>query len=77
MFLNVWDAGLEISVVTAHVNLNGLMVNVKNRKMKNRSAHWFGSTDLNKTIWKMCGKKNSKRQIADEILLLSLNTQYF
>ena len=47
MFLNVWDIRLEISVVSAHVNLNGRMVHVKNRKTENRSAHWFGLTDLN------------------------------
>ena len=46
MFLNVWNIRLEISVVSAHVNLNGLMVHVKNRKMENRLAHWFGLTDL-------------------------------
>ena len=56
MFLNVWEVGLEISVVSAQENLNGLMVHVKNRKMENRSAHWFGLTDLNKTMGKMCGR---------------------
>ena len=77
MFLNVWDVRQEISVVSAHVNLNGLMVHMKNRKMENRSAPWFGLTYLNKTMGKMCDRKNSKRYIADEILLLSLNMQYF
>ena len=33
MFLDVWDVGLEISVLSAHVNLNGLSVHMKNRKM--------------------------------------------
>ena len=33
MFLDVWDVRLEISVVSTHVNLNGLSVHVKNRKM--------------------------------------------
>ena len=50
MFLYVWDVGLEISVVSAHVNLYGLMVHLKNRKMEIQSAHWFGLTDLNKTM---------------------------
>ena len=77
MFLNVWDVQLEISVVSAHVNLNGPMVHVKSSKMKNQSAHWLGLTDINNTMGKMCGRKNSKRYIADEILLLSLNLQYF
>ena len=67
MFLNVWDVRLELSVVSAHVNLNGLMVHMKNRKMENWPAHWFGLTDLIKTMGKMCGRKNSKRYIADEI----------
>ena len=49
MFLNVWDVCFEISVVSAHVNLNGLSVHMKNRKMENRPVHWFGLTDLNKT----------------------------
>ena len=52
------------------------MVHVKNRKIENRSAHWFRLTYLNKTMGKMCGRKNSKTEIADEILLLSLNAQY-
>ena len=60
MFLNVWDVGLEISVVSTHVNLNGLSVLVKIRKMKNRLVNWFGLTDLNKTIPKMCGRKKTK-----------------
>ena len=53
MFLNIWDVRLEISVVSARVNLNRLMVHVKNRKMENTSAHWFGLTDLNKTRGEM------------------------
>ena len=39
MFLDNWDVRLEISVVSAHVNLNGLSVHVKNRKMENRSVY--------------------------------------
>ena len=61
MILNVWNVRFEISVVSAHVNLNGLSVHVKNRKQVNRSVHWFELTDLNKTMGKMCGRKNSKR----------------
>ena len=48
VFLNVWDVRLEISVLSTHVNLNGLSVHVKNRKMENRSIHWFELTDLKK-----------------------------
>ena len=29
MFLDIWDVRLEISVVSTHVNLNGLIVDVK------------------------------------------------
>ena len=64
----------------AHVNLNGLnglMVRVKNRNMENWSAHWFGLTDLNKTMGKICGRKHSKRYTADGILLLSLMRTIF
>ena len=41
MFLDIWDVRLEISVVSTHVNLNGLIVHVKEPKMENRSVHWF------------------------------------
>ena len=61
MFLNVWDVRLEISVVGAHENLNGLIVHMKNKKMANRSLHWFRLAELNKTMGKMCGRENSKR----------------
>ena len=60
MFFNVWDVQLEISVVSAQVNLIGLLLHVKNRKMETLSAHWFGLTDLNKTMGKMCGRKIAK-----------------
>ena len=59
-FLNVWDVRLEISVVSAHENLNVLIVHVKNMKMKNHSAHWFGLTDLNKTMGKCAAGKIAK-----------------
>ena len=32
MFLDVWDVRLEISVVSTHVNLNGLSVHVKKKE---------------------------------------------
>ena len=41
MFLDVWNVRLEISVVSTHVDLDGLSVHVKNSKMENRSVHWF------------------------------------
>ena len=41
MFLGIWDVRLEISVASTHVNLNGLIVHVKKRKMEKWSVHWF------------------------------------
>ena len=41
MFLDFWDVPLKISVVTIHVNLNGLSVHVKNKNIENRPVHWF------------------------------------
>ena len=41
MFLDFWDVRLVISVVSTHVNLNGLSVQVKNKKMEIRSVHWY------------------------------------
>ena len=58
---HVWDVRLENSVVSAHVNLNALMLHVKNRKMKNLSANWFGLTDLNKTMGNMSGRKKKQK----------------
>ena len=57
MFLIVWDVRFEISVVSAHVNLNGLSVHMKNRKMVNRSVHWLGLTDPNKITGKCLAGK--------------------
>ena len=77
MFLDVWDVRLEISAVSSHVNFNGLSVHMKNRKMEKRSVHRFLLTHLNKSMGKMCGRKNSKTLTDDEIFPLSFNTQYF
>ena len=60
MFLNDWDVRLEISVVSVHVNLNGVSEHVKNRKIENRSVHWFGLTDLDNLKGEICGRKSSK-----------------
>ena len=62
MFLNTWDVQLEISLVSTHVNLIGMSLHMKNWE-KNWLIHWFGMTELNKTLRRMCGRK-----IADEIL---------
>ena len=76
MFLNFWGVRLEISVGSAHFNLNGLSVRLKNSTIKNRSVLWFGLTDLNRTTREISGMTIRKRSIADEMLLLSFNTQY-
>ena len=60
MFLDVSNVRLKISVVSTHVNLNGLSVHVKNRKMENRSVNWLRLTHLNKSMEKMCGRKITK-----------------
>ena len=60
MFSDVWDVRLEILAVCGHININGLSVHVKNRKMENRSVQWFGLTDFNKTMGKICNRLNSK-----------------
>ena len=62
MFLDVSNVRLEISVVSTHVNLNGLNVHVKNRKIENRAVHWFRLTHLNKSMEKMCGRKTTKQR---------------
>ena len=52
-------------------------VHVKNSKIKNQPQHWFGLTELNKTTGIICGRNSSETYIANEILLPSLNMQYF
>ena len=69
MFLNTWDVRQEILVVSTLVNLNGRSVHMKNWNTKIRSeldikiwsVHWYGLTELNKTIGRICCRKNSKR----------------
>ena len=38
MFLNVWDVQKEISVVSAHVNLNGLMYGAREKQENGKSV---------------------------------------
>ena len=68
MFARKLDITLVISVVITCVNLNKMNVHVKNLKIKRQLVHWFGLTELNKTIGIMCGRDSSKTQIANEIL---------
>ena len=51
---------LLISVVITCVNLNKMNVHVKNLKIKRQPVHWFGLTELNKSMGIMCGRNSSK-----------------
>ena len=79
MFSSKLDSRLGISVVFTYVNLNKMNVHVKNLKIKRQSVHWFGLTELNETmgIHVICGRISSETYIANEILQLSFNAQYF
>ena len=54
-----FDIRLEISVVSTCVNLNKMSVHMKKWKIKNQPVHWFGLTELNKTMGIMCGRIRS------------------
>ena len=60
MFSCKLDIPLEISVVRTCVNLNKMNVHVKNWKIKNQPVHWFGLTELNKTMGIMCVRNSSE-----------------
>ena len=60
MFSSKFDIRLEISVVCTRENLNKISVDVKNWKIKNQPIHWFGLTELNKTMGIMCGRNSNK-----------------
>ena len=60
MFSNKLDIRLLISVVITRVNLNKMNVHVKNLKIKRQPVHWFGLTELNKTMGIMCGRNSSE-----------------
>ena len=60
MFSNKLDIRLLISVVITRVNLNKMNVHVKNLKIKRQPVHWFGLTELIKTMGIMCGRNSSK-----------------
>ena len=66
-----------ISVVITCVNLNKMNVHVKNLKIRRQSVQWFRLTELNETVGIMCGRNSSETYIANEILQLSFNAQYF
>ena len=58
MFSSKLDIRLVISVVITCVKLNKMNVHVKNLKMKRQPLHWFGLTELNKTMVIMCGRNS-------------------
>ena len=60
MFSNKVDIRLVISVVITCVNRNKMNVHVKNLKTKRQPVHWFGLTELNKTMGIMCGRNSSE-----------------
>ena len=49
-----------ISVVITCVNLNKINMHVKNWKIKNQPVHWFGLTELNKTMGIICDRSSSE-----------------
>ena len=58
MFSSKLDISLVISVVITCVNLNKMNVHVKNLKIKRQPVHWFGLTELVKTMVIMCGRNS-------------------
>ena len=60
MFSSKLDIRLVILVVITCVKLNRMNVHVKNLKIKRQLLHWFGLTELNKTIIIMCGRNSSE-----------------
>ena len=60
MFSSKLDIRLVISVVITCVKLNKMNVHVKNLKIKRQPLHWFGLTELNKTMVIMCRRNSSE-----------------
>ena len=56
-----------ISVVITCVKLNKMNVHLKLLKIKIQPVHWFGLTELNKTMGIVCGRNSSGLLIADEV----------
>ena len=68
MFSNILIIRQMIAIVITCVNLNKINVHVKNLKIKRQPVHWFGLTELNKTMGIMCGRNSSEISIADDLL---------
>ena len=60
MFSIKLDIRLVITAVITCVKLNKMNVHVKNLKIKRQPLHWFGMTELNKTMGIMCGRNSSE-----------------
>ena len=60
MFSRKLDIRLVISVVITCVNLSQMNVHMKNLKIKRLTVHWFGLTELSKTMGIMFDRNNSK-----------------
>ena len=60
MFSSKLYIRLVISIVVTCVNLNKMNVHVKTLKIERQPVHWFGLTELNKTIKIMCGRNSSE-----------------
>ena len=60
MFSSKLYIGLVISVVITCVKLNKMNVHVKNLKIKRQPLHWFGLTELNKTMIIMRDRNSSE-----------------
>ena len=60
MFSSKLDIRLVISVVITYVKLNKMNEHVKNVIIKRQPVHWFGLTELNKTMGIMCGRNSSE-----------------
>ena len=61
MYSRKLDIRLVISVVITCVKLNKINVHVKNLKIKRQPLHWFGLTELNRTMVIMYGRNSSER----------------
>ena len=60
MFSSKLDIRVVISVVITCVNLNKVIVHVKNLKIKRQPVHWFELTELNETMGIICGRNSSR-----------------
>ena len=69
MFSCKLDIRLVISVVITCVKLNKMNVHLKLLKIKIQPIHWFGLTELNKTMGIVCGRNSTETLIADEAFL--------